>query len=184
MTDAPTAVVREALPAEYDAIGEVTVAAYATFAATADDPGYMAELRDVADRARACPIYVALDSGTGRVLGGAMYIPGPGNPYAERERDGEAGIRMLAVAPWAQGRGVGSALVQALMARARGEGRRGMALLTLDAMTLAHRLYTRAGFRRDESRDWEAESGLVLRCFAISFATADGASATGSRTGA
>jgi GNAT superfamily N-acetyltransferase len=170
VTDAPTVEVREALPAEYDAIGEVTVAAYAIFAATADDPGYMAELRDVADRARACPIYVALDPATGHVLGGAMYIPGPGNPYAERERDGEAGIRMLAVAPRAQGRGVGSALVEALMARARGEGRRGMALLTLDAMTLAHRLYTRAGFRRDESRDWEVEPGLVLRCFSISFA--------------
>ena len=56
-----TVVVREAVPAEYEAIGALTVAAYAIFAEADDDGTYMAELRDVAGRARACPIYVAVD---------------------------------------------------------------------------------------------------------------------------
>ena len=169
-----TVVVREAVPAEYEAIGALTVAAYAIFAEADDDGTYMAELRDVAGRARACPIYVAVDGDSGRVIGGAMYVPGPGNPFAEVERENETGFRMLAVAPEAQGHGAGSALVEALMARARADGRRGMVLLTLKAMAAAHRIYGRLGFRRDASRDWQVAPGFVLLCFAIDFAEADG----------
>ena len=175
-----TVVVREAVPAEYEAIGALTVAAYAIFAEADDDGTYIAELRDVAGRARACPIYVALDDDSGRVIGGAMYVPGPGNPYAEVERDDEAGFRMLAVAPDAQGHGAGTALVEALMARARADGRRGMVLLTLKAMTTAHRIYGRLGFRRDPARDWQVAPAFVLLCFAIDLADTDG----GVRTGA
>ena len=174
-----TVAVREALPAEYAAIGEVTAAAYAIFPETADDAGYTAELRDVAGRASACPIYVAVDEGSGRVIGGAMYVPGPGNPWAEVERDGEAGIRMLAVTPEAQGRGAGSALVEALLARARSDGRRGVVLLSTTSMTVAHRLYLRLGFRRQPDRDWEVEPGFVLICFSRDLTTAgDPVSAT------
>lgn len=172
-----TVVVREAVPAEYDSIGELTVAAYATHLGRVQEGGYVAELRDVAGRSRACPIYVALDSTTGRVIGGATYVPGPGNPYAEVERDGEAGVRMLAVAPEAQGRGAGTALAEALIARARSEGRRGMALLSMSTMSTAHHLYSRLGFERDPSRDWTVRPGLVLLCFAVDFERADGAGA-------
>jgi len=164
---------REARPEEYEAIGELTVAAYAIYSEIRADEGYVRDLRDVTSRSRTCPIYAAVDA-DGRVLGGAMYVPGPGNPHAEVERDGEAGIRMLAVAPEAQGKGAGRALVDALIARARGEGRRGMALMTLDSMAKAHRLYETAGFQRDPERDWEIEPGLFLRCFALTFHEPDG----------
>ncbi|HEX7472032.1 MAG TPA: GNAT family N-acetyltransferase, partial [Candidatus Limnocylindrales bacterium] len=103
-----TVVVREAAPGEYEAIGALTVAAYAVYTEADEDGTYTAELRDVAGRSRACPIYVALDGESGVVFGGAMYVPGPGNPYAEVERDDEAGFRMLAVAPEAQGQGAGT----------------------------------------------------------------------------
>ena len=154
--------VREARSEEFDAIAEVTVAAYASFPETADDPEYVAEQRDVRGRAAVCPIYVAIDEETGEVVGGATYVPGPDNPWAETEREGEAGIRMLAVAPDAQGRGIGTALTQALLERARGEGKRGVALLTLPAMTAAQRMYERLGFRRAPDRDWEFQPGSML----------------------
>ena len=179
MVDRMTPVVREAVPAEYEAIGALTVAAYSIFAETDDDGGYLAELRDVAARARDCPILVALDATTGRVIGGATYVPGPGNPWAEVEREGEAGIRMLAVAPEAQGHGAGTALVEALIARARAHGRRGMALMSLASMTTAHRIYGRLGFQRDPGRDWEVEPGFTLLAFSIDFAALDGAIAAG-----
>lgn len=169
-------IVREAVPAEYEDIGALTVAAYAVYEEIVGDDGYVRELRDVADRAQSSPIYAALDA-DGRVIGGAMYVPGPDNPHAEVEREGEAGIRMLAIAPEAQGCGAGRAPVEALMTRARAEGRRGMALLTLDSMTAAHRIYHRAGFTRDPERDWEIEPGLTLRCFEIRFDGFDGADA-------
>ncbi len=184
MVEQVSLIVREALPDEYEAIGGLTAAAYAIFPETGDDTGYLAQLRDVAGRAKTCPIYVALDPDTRRVLGGAMYVPGPGNPHAEIERAGEAGLRMLAVAPDAQGQGVGRALLDALMARARADGRRGMVLLTLDAMTRAHRLYAKAGFARVPERDWEVEPGFTLRCFAIAFDDIDGGDVPGDVPGA
>jgi len=157
--------VREARQDEYEAIGEVTVAAYSIFPEVAD-PGYVAELRDVGGRAAVCPIYVAVED-AGHVVGGATYVPGPDNPLAESERAGEAGIRMLAVAPAAQGRGVGTALARALVDRARRDGRRGIALLSLPAMTGAHGLYERLGFRRAADRDWEPLPGLLLLGFEL-----------------
>ena len=164
-----TVLVREAVPAEYDAIGDLTVAAYSIFPETGDDSGYADELRDVAGRARGCPVYVAIDPANGHVIGGATYVPGPGTPLSELEREGEAGIRMLAVAPEAQGKGAGTALVEALIARARAEGRRGMALYTLPAMTAAHRVYERYGFRRDPARDWQFDPGLLLLAYSVDF---------------
>jgi GNAT superfamily N-acetyltransferase len=173
-----TAVVREAVPAEYDTIGELTVAAYAVYADTGADSEYVDELRDVAGRARCCPIYVALDAASGRIIGGATYVPGPGTPLSELERDGEAGIRMLAVAPEAQGHGAGTALVEALIGRAQAEGRRGMALYTLAEMTAAHRIYGRYGFRRDPARDWQFDPGLLLLAYSVDFVEAARAHAT------
>ena len=160
MTEAPFTI-READPSEYQAVADVIEAAYRAVG----DPkfeGYVDEVRDVAGRARHCPILVAVDHGTGGVLGTVSYVPGPGNPYAELEREDEAGMRMLAVAPAAQGRGVGRALVQAIADRARADGRRGLAINTRPSMTTAHRMYSAYGFVRDPARDWEFEPGEWL----------------------
>ena len=59
-----------------------------------------------------------------------------------------AGFRMLATAPAAQGRGVGEALTEACVARARRESAPGVALHTTDMMQAAQRLYRRLDFER------------------------------------
>jgi len=163
----PGFTIREIRPAEYAALGEVTVRAYADRLSPADAE-YVAELRDVGSRAAAVPVLVAVD-GDGRVLGGVAYVPGPGTPLSEGERDGEAGIRMLAVDPPVAGRGIGRALAVACVNRARAEGRTGMTLYTLPTMTVAHRLYESLGFRRDPDRDWEYLPGESLWSYAIRF---------------
>ena len=93
--------IRLAEPADYDALGQITLEAYE---GNRDDLGddYRDELRNVAGRAAACPVLVAV-APDGGVLGGVAYVPGRDNPMSELERDGEAGIRMLAVDPAAQG---------------------------------------------------------------------------------
>jgi predicted N-acetyltransferase YhbS len=153
--------IREARPAEYDAVGDVIEAAYRAV----NDPkfeDYVDEVRDVARRARDCPVLVAVEEGSGAVLGTVSYVAGPGNPYAEIEREGEAGMRMLAVLPSAQGRGIGPALVTAVVDRARAAGKRGLAINTRPSMVAAHRMYERYGFVRDPARDWEFEPGEWL----------------------
>jgi ribosomal protein S18 acetylase RimI-like enzyme len=163
-----TVTVRLARPDEFEAIGSLTIDAYSAFPEIVADSEYFEEIRDVARRAVECPIFVAVDD-DGTVLGGATYVPGPGNPFAEVERDGEAGIRMLAVAPSAQHGGIGTALAVALIDRARADGRDGMALLSLASMTAAHAMYERLGFRRVPARDWEYIPGGFLLCFVLRF---------------
>jgi GNAT superfamily N-acetyltransferase len=105
-------------------------------------------------------VLVAVDD-EGRLLGGVTYIPGPG-PMAWFDGADEAGVRMLAVDPAAQGRGAGADLVAACVERARGAGKARVLLHTTAPMTAAHRLYERAGFRRDPARDELIAGDLLL----------------------
>ncbi|HSX99735.1 MAG TPA: GNAT family N-acetyltransferase, partial [Streptomyces sp.] len=90
----------------------------------------------------------------GQVLGGVTFVPA-GGPMADIAREGEAEIRMLAVAPQARGRGAGEALVRACVERARTvEGCVRVVLSTQRSMHAAHRIYERLGFTRTPERDW------------------------------
>lgn len=151
--------IRDARPDEYEAAGELCVLAYAALDGETD-LGYFGELRDVAARAAVVPVLVAVDP-DGTLLGTVTYIPGPG-PYAESEIENEAGFRMLAVAPWAQNRGIGRALVESCIARAQLEGRGSIAILTRPSMVNAHSLYQSLGFARASEDDWEFEPGESL----------------------
>ena len=159
--------IRPVEPRDYDALGRITLEAYES---NCDDLGddYRDELRDVAGRAAACPVLVAVAPDEG-LLGGVAYVPGPDNPMSELERDGEAGIRMLAVDPAAQGLGVGRALTVACLDRAREEGRAGVALYTRPANVPAQRLYLSLGFVRDPDRDWQYARGHWLWAYRLTF---------------
>jgi GNAT superfamily N-acetyltransferase len=145
--------IREALPADYAAAGEVGVAAYRTI-----DPAlgsYEARLRDVDARTSDATVLVAVAEG--RVIGTATYVPGPESRLSESDDPGDAGLRMLAVAPEASGRGAGTALVTHCLALARRAGRRRLVLLTRPQMHAAHAIYQRLGFARAPELDetWE-----------------------------
>lgn len=159
--------IREIQPSEFEPLGDITVAAYEAI----DDelePDYRRELRLVRRRAKSCVVLVAVVP-DGTLLGGATYIPRPGTPFSEVARDGEAEIRMLAVEPSAQGRGVGRALTTVCLERARAEGQAGMALLTRPWNVPAQRLYQSFGFERDPERDWEYEPDQWLWAWALAF---------------
>jgi ribosomal protein S18 acetylase RimI-like enzyme len=154
--------IRDARPAEYERIGEILVAAYG-----AVDPnlvGYADDLREVAARAAAVDVLVAAERAD--PLGTVTYVPGPG-PYAEWEDPDAAGIRMLAVAPGWQGRGLGSALVEACIERAQAAGRARIRLHTTDLMTAGQRMYEQLGFLRTPEDDWEPVPGFWLRAYRL-----------------
>jgi ribosomal protein S18 acetylase RimI-like enzyme len=157
--------VRRVRPEEHAALAALTVAAYRRLLGDDMHGPYAAELADVAGRAALVDVLVAVDD-DGRLLGGITYIPGPG-PMAWFDGPGQAGMRMLAVDPAAQGRGAGAALVAACVARARAAGKTVLLLHTTAPMTAAHRLYERAGFRRDPERDEVLADGLLLLAYAL-----------------
>ncbi len=160
--------VREALPDELDTAGRLVVEAYtAPGGSSAAEDEYLGEVLDARGRARHCPVLVAVEEGTGEVLGSVSYVPGPENAFAEVERDGEAGFRMLGVSPAAQGRGIGEALVRACIDRARADGRQGIAICTELGMLAARRLYERLGFRRAPERDFDPVPGVHLIAYLL-----------------
>jgi ribosomal protein S18 acetylase RimI-like enzyme len=141
--------------AEIEAAGRVTVAANAEFAPR--DP----TTRSWPSWAR----YLAGDGGRGRpgrprgccwsrsrTAGGGDGHPVPG-PGSEQWRPGDAMFRLLAVDPAARGRGIGHALFQACLDRARAAGKRRMALHTTEWMATARAMYERAGFQREPEGD-------------------------------
>jgi ribosomal protein S18 acetylase RimI-like enzyme len=145
---------------EFEALGALTLAAYEHLYGGAINAGYAAELVDVAGRAAESEVLVAAVGG--EVVGGLNYTSGPGTYWSTVGADEEAGIRMLAVAPSAQGRGIGTALVGACVSRARAEGRARISLHTMEPMTTAHRIYERAGFERAPARDWEGDGYRLI----------------------
>ncbi len=155
--------IREARPEEYEAVAEVTVAAYRDLPGAHLSGGYEGRLRDVAARAAAAVVLVAVEGGS--VVGAVTYVPGPQSPWAELLEEGEAGMRMLAVPPAWQRRGVGTALVRACVERARREGRHRLCLHTTPWMAPARRIYERLGFRRELGRDWVPVPGVPLLGF-------------------
>ena len=156
-------VVRPVRPGEYEAVGDLTVAAYTTIDGFSPGDRYAAELRDVAGRTETAEVLVAADE-EGRILGGVTFVPGLG-PLAEFEGADESGMRMLAVDPKLQGRGVGTLLAQACLDRARATGRSRLVLHTTGSMAAAHRLYRGLGFSRTPDRDLRTPGGMLLEAY-------------------
>lgn len=163
--------IRPATPEDFEAIGRLSVAAYrADGQLTAGGNHYGEVLADVAARAAAGEVLVA-GGPSGEVLGSVLFVL-PGSRYAELSRPGEAEFRMLAVDPAAQGRGVGQALVEACIARARALDSTAIVICVRDFSLPAQRLYTRLGFVRVPELDWEPLEGVRLLALRLDLADA------------
>lgn len=150
--------VRRATPADYAIAGTITLAAYEPFTEGPDDD-YRERLLDAASRDVEAELWVAESDGA---LLGCVTVCPPGSPWREIARDDEGEFRMLAVAPDAQGRGVGRVLVEQVLERFRADDASAVALSSLRIMTTAHRLYERLGFTRLPERDWRPRPEIDL----------------------
>ena len=155
--------IRPAEAAEFTAVGDLCVAAYAPFLVGARDH-YVTALRDVAGRAAEADVLVAADADGGAILGTVTYVP-DGGPMGEIAGPTEAEFRMLAVDPAAQGRGVGATLLRRVLDEGRREGKDGVVCASLAEMVAAHRIYRRMGFWRAPDRDWSPVPGVDLIAF-------------------
>jgi ribosomal protein S18 acetylase RimI-like enzyme len=153
-----TVIVRDALPGELAEVGEIRVTAYTDAGFLSPGSGYAPVLRDLGSDGDGT-VLVAVDGG--RIVGTVMLrsegqvVTGPD----------EAEIRALAVAPDGQGKGAGSALLEAVIERAARGGVRYLVLLTQPDMLAAQRLYLRAGFHRLPGRDWSPAPGYTLLAY-------------------
>lgn len=161
--------IRPARPDEWDAVGDLTLAAYVDDGLLGADDSYAGELRAADQRAADAELMVAAD-GSADLLGTVTFALA-GSPYAEISRPGEAEFRMLAVAPPARGRGVGGQLAAWCIDQAIGRGCSGVALSSLPQMRSAHRIYERMGFRREPGRDWSPTEKVDLIAYVLDLRT-------------
>jgi probable phosphoglycerate mutase len=159
--------IRPVRSGEYEQAGSVVIAAYEALPGGHMTAEYAAELGDVARRAAGAEVLVAVDDEDGFLLGCVTFVPDSSSPWAELVEEGEAAIRMLGVAPTAQGRGVGLALVDACLERARQLKRHAVLLHTTPWMPAAQRLYGKAGFVRVPERDWYPTPAVPLLAYRL-----------------
>lgn len=153
--------IRRAEAADLEMIGRVTLQAYVDGGHLHPESDYGQTLADARSRAEAAELWVAVDDPHEALLGSVTLAP-PGSSFNEVAEPGEAEVRMLAVSPGAQGGGVGAALMQHCVDRARELGLRALALSTQPSMYAAHRIYERLGFVRTPERDWSPIPGVDL----------------------
>lgn len=156
-------IVRDAEPAEFAAIGDLRVAAYQADGFLSDASGYGATLRTLGTDGTGQILTAVAD---GRLLGTVMLQLPPHAGQVVRGPD-EAEVRALAVAPEAQGRGVGRALLRAVTERAARSGVRHLVLSTQSSMDAARHLYAAAGFGRLPDRDWSPVPGFTLLAYGL-----------------
>jgi len=155
---------RRARPEDLEAVGDVTVAAYAEFEGD-DTDEYVHHLRDAATRDREAELWVATPDEREHEILGTVTICPPGSPWRELAGPDEGEFRMLAVAPHARGLGIGEALVRLCLERFRAEGAAGVVISSLPAMAAAHRIYGRLGFERAPELDWAPVENVRLIAF-------------------
>lgn len=131
---------------ETDEVGAITLAGYDAYGRMEGE--YREFLGDPSRRLGGCTALLVAEL-DGRLVGTVTYVlPGDAQWEGRPVDDGDAGFRVLAVAPEAEGHGVGRALVEACIERSRARGCRRIIITSMAWMTRAHRLYEGLGFIR------------------------------------
>jgi len=158
-------IIRDARPDEHAAVGELRVAAYRALGLLPEGSQYAETLRAFGFGGDH-EVLVAIDEAGNGILGTITLEPfGPASELARD--DTEADIRAFAVAPDAQGQGVGRKLIAAVIERAEKRGLRRLLLCTQPAMRTAQHLYATAGFSRTPELDFSPVPGLTLRAYEL-----------------
>ncbi len=136
---------RDYLQSDALLINDIAVNAFEQFKdAYADWPTFRSKIADMSALAMTGEIVVA--ELNGKIVGAVAYV-GPNRPKAEFFRAEWPIMRMLVVAPEARGHGIGRALAQDCLTRAKRDSAPVFALHTSELMQVALPMYLRIGFK-------------------------------------
>ena len=164
--------IRVARPADRPAVEAVTLAAYEQYAALVPPRLWREYRRNILDTlADATPDITIVAEAEGALVGSVLLYPAgaemvePGRSTSIRLAHPE--VRLLAVAPWARGRGVGRGLMDECIRRTRASGATVLTLHTNDLMSVAMQLYERMGFVRATDLDLEVAPGVLAKGYRL-----------------
>lgn len=105
------------------------------------------------------------------LVGSVFLYPGGARPYPDGDALPEPEFRMLAVAPNARGRGIGRALVEECIRRARAAGARELGLHSSRSFRSAVAMYERMGFARVPERDFHPPGAEVVEGYRLTLSS-------------
>ena len=158
-------IIRDARPEEYAAVGELRVTAYRALGLLAAGSGYAETLRTLGFSG-GNDVLVATDE-VGNGILGTITLEGFAPASELAKDDTEADVRAFAVAPSAQGYGVGRKLLAAVIKRAEQRGLRRLRLCTRPQMEAAQHLYAAIGFSRTPELDFSPVPEVTLRAYEL-----------------
>lgn len=136
--------IRDFLPKDAKQVNYLALRAFEQFKGSYQDwPGFQAKIGSMSGFADVGEIIVA--EVEGRIVGAVVYV-GPNASKADFFRPEWSIMRMLAVDPCFRARGIGHALAQECIRRARRDGALVFALHTSKIMVVALPMYLRMGF--------------------------------------
>lgn len=156
-------VIRQARDNEYDIVASLAVDAYAEYAERMSPDAWSAFAHDIANvqgRTGNAELVVA-ERGDAIVGCVTLFTDWRGAQY------GSYGVRLLAVPPAERGTGVGRALMEYCIERARHDGKQRIVLTTTQEMESARDLYEKLGFAREPSLDHEPAPGVRAEGYAL-----------------
>lgn len=157
--------VRQADPSELGDIRRITVEAYSDAGYIDDEYAYNHILAGIEEGYAGASLLVAeLD---GRIVG-SVFLTRPGGDFSDVAHDGELELRMLAVEPEKQHRGVGHSLVEAAIDRARTDPDLSGVVLTIGPnMDRQRKLYEFMNFVRIPERDYLLSDTFTLHVYKL-----------------
>ena len=145
--------IRDYLAGDAAAVDALAVSAFEQYRdAYTDWSAFKAKIASMSALASSGELVVACAGNT--PIGAVAYV-GTNRPKAEFFRPEWPIMRMLVVSPSARGKGVGRALAEECLSRARRDGATVFALHTSELMSVALPMYLRMGF------EWFAEAPII-----------------------
>ncbi len=155
--------IREARDDELDAVASLIVDAYAQYAAHMSPDAWSSFANDIANvRGRKDDAELLVAEEGGQLIGSVTMFSG-----WRGTQQGTAGVRLLAVPPGHRGGGVGRALLESCVERARDAGKRRLVMTTTQEMAVLRELTERMGFVREPALDHEPAPGVRYEGYAL-----------------
>lgn len=161
MTDAIE--IRDARDDELDVVAALSVDAYAEYAARMSPDAWSSFAQDIANvRGRLPDAELLVAVVDGRLVGSVTLFFHWRGAQADT-----VGVRLLAVVPEARGLGVGRALMEEVIARARARGRHRVVLTLAPEMANVKELSEELGFAREPELDHAPAPGVRSEGYAL-----------------
>ncbi|RDX35407.1 GNAT family N-acetyltransferase [Kangiella sp. HD9-110m-PIT-SAG06] len=152
--------IRTVAPSEGAPLGRLMVDVYSSmegFPSPEEQPDYYRMLRNIIELAdKPCTeILVAIREG--QLLGGVVYFSDMaqyGSGGIATQQENASGFRLLAVSKESRGLGVGRALSEYCIHKAREDGNKEIIIHTTEAMKVAWGMYQKLGFKRSLDLDF------------------------------